>query len=64
MAVSLDAARGKWFVVKIGGELAAEPHKLAATVGKAIAAFLDAGVKVAVVHGGGPQATEIGRAHV
>src|SRR5439155_21283020 len=51
--------RGTWFVVKIGGELAAEPQKLAATVGRAVRAFLDAGTKVAVVHGGGPQATEL-----
>ncbi|MBK7862185.1 MAG: acetylglutamate kinase [Archangiaceae bacterium] len=48
-----------WFVVKIGGELAAEPQKLAATVGRAVRAFLDDGHKVAVVHGGGPQATEL-----
>lgn len=48
-----------WFVVKIGGELAAEPEKLAATVGRAVRAFLDDGHKVAVVHGGGPQATEL-----
>jgi acetylglutamate kinase len=35
--------------------------KLARTVGSAVKAFLDAGVKVAVVHGGGPQATELGK---
>ena len=59
MAVSISSSAGKWFVVKIGGELAADQQKLAGTVGKAVAAFLDAGVKVAVVHGGGPQATEL-----
>lgn len=57
--MSLGDARGKWFVVKIGGELASDREKLASTVGRAVAAFLDAGVKVAVVHGGGPQATEL-----
>lgn len=57
--MSLESARGKWFVVKIGGELAADQPKLAATVGHAVSAFLEAGVKVAVVHGGGPQATEL-----
>lgn len=59
MAVSLSNAAGKWFVVKVGGELAADQPKLAATVGRAVSAFLAAGVKVAVVHGGGPQATEL-----
>jgi acetylglutamate kinase len=48
-----------WYVIKIGGELAAEPKKLADTVGRAVRAFLEQGVKVAVVHGGGPQATEL-----
>jgi acetylglutamate kinase len=57
----LDAFAGRWFVVKIGGELAQDVRKLAATVGKSVAAFLEAGVKVAVVHGGGPQATELSK---
>ena len=52
---------GEWFVVKIGGELASDRQKLARTVGRAIHAFLEAGVKVAVVHGGGPQATDLSR---
>jgi acetylglutamate kinase len=59
VAVSFAEARGRWFVVKVGGELAADPEKLAVTVGRAVAAFLEAGVKVAVVHGGGPQASEL-----
>lgn len=50
---------GRWFVVKIGGELAADRARLAATVGQAVFEFVDAGIKVAVVHGGGPQATEL-----
>ena len=60
MAVSgLSAFRGRWFVVKIGGELAMDKPKLAASVGAAVRAFLDAGIRVAVIHGGGPQATEM-----
>ena len=60
MAVSgLAAFKGRWFVVKIGGELASDKPKLAASVGAAVRAFLDAGVRVAVIHGGGPQATEL-----
>jgi acetylglutamate kinase len=60
VAVSgLADSKGRWFVVKIGGELAADRAKLAGSVGKAVRAFLDAGVRVAVVHGGGPQATEL-----
>jgi acetylglutamate kinase len=60
VAVSgLSGFRGRWFVVKIGGELAMDKPKLAASVGAAVRAFLDAGVRVAVIHGGGPQATEM-----
>ncbi|ADO74920.1 acetylglutamate kinase [Stigmatella aurantiaca] len=55
----LGAFKGRWFVVKIGGELAADRPKLAGSVGAAVRAFLDAGVRVAVIHGGGPQATEL-----
>ncbi len=58
---SLEAAAGRWFVVKIGGELAMDVPKLAATVGHAVKAFIDAGIKVAVVHGGGPQATDLSK---
>jgi acetylglutamate kinase len=58
VAVS-DGFAGTWFVLKIGGELAAEPQKLADTVGKSVRAFLEQGVKVCVIHGGGPQATEL-----
>jgi acetylglutamate kinase len=54
-------ASGRWYVVKIGGELAQDVRRLAATVGKAVRAFLDDGVRVAVVHGGGPQATELSK---
>ncbi|MFT3710267.1 MAG: acetylglutamate kinase [Archangium sp.] len=50
-----------WYVVKIGGELAQDVKKLSATVGRAVQAFLEDGFKVAVVHGGGPQATELSK---
>lgn len=60
MAVSgLKDFGGRWFVVKIGGELAQDRPRLAASVGAAVRAFLDAGIRVAVIHGGGPQATEL-----
>jgi len=60
VAVSgLSQHQGRWFVVKIGGELAQDRAKLAGSVGKAVRAFLDAGIRVAVVHGGGPQATDL-----
>jgi acetylglutamate kinase len=55
----LAAFRGRWFVVKIGGELASDRAKLAGSVGAAVRAFLEAGIRVAVVHGGGPQATDL-----
>ncbi|HZN94662.1 MAG TPA: acetylglutamate kinase, partial [Myxococcales bacterium] len=59
MSSGLEGHRGRWFVVKIGGELAQDAPQLARSVGAAAAAFLAAGVKVAVVHGGGPQATQL-----
>ena len=60
MAVSgLQAFQGRWFVVKVGGELASDATLLAISVGAAVRAFLDAGIRVAVVHGAGPQASEL-----
>lgn len=62
MAVGeLSAFKGRWFVVKVGGELASDRQKLARTVGAAVRAFLDAGVRVAIIHGAGPQATDLGK---
>jgi acetylglutamate kinase len=52
---------GRWFVVKVGGELAQDRALLAGSVGAAVRAFLDAGIRVAVVHGAGPQATELSK---
>ncbi|MGV3621922.1 MAG: acetylglutamate kinase [Archangium sp.] len=57
----LQTFAGQWFVVKIGGELALDIHRLAATVGAAVNQFLGAGIKVVIVHGGGPQATELSK---
>ena len=61
MTAGLEAARGRWFVLKIGGELAVDRPRLAATVGRAVRAFVDAGLKVSVVHGAGPQATQLSK---
>jgi acetylglutamate kinase len=61
MTSGLEAFRGRWFVLKIGGELAQDLPRLAATVGRAVRAFLDAGLEIAVVHGAGPQATELSK---
>ncbi len=58
---NLGDFRGRWFVVKIGGELAQDRRRLAAIIGRAVRAFLDVGVKVCVVHGAGPQATELSK---
>jgi len=58
---ALESNSGRWFVVKLGGELAQDVPRLAATVGAAARAFLDARIKLAVVHGGGPQATELSK---
>jgi acetylglutamate kinase len=58
VAVSdLASFRGQWFVVKIGGELV-KPGGLDG-VAEAVRAFAEAGVKVCIVHGGGPQATAL-----
>ena len=62
MAVKgLERFSGRWFVVKVGGELAQDRALLAASVGAAVRAFLDAGIRVAVVHGAGPQASELSK---
>lgn len=55
--MALSQHRGRWCVLKIGGELVA-PGRLAG-VAEAIRGLRDGGAKVVVVHGGGPQATEL-----
>ena len=57
--MSLAEHEGHWFVVKVGGELAQDRQRLANTVGRAVKAFIEVGVRVCVVHGGGPQATDL-----
>lgn len=62
MAVNaLAAFAGRWFVVKVGGELAIDRARFALSVGRAVREFADAAIKVAVIHGAGPQATELSR---
>lgn len=56
-APSLASDAGRWTVIKIGGELVA-PGRLAG-LAEAIRALRTSGVKVVVIHGGGPQATAL-----
>jgi acetylglutamate kinase len=58
---ALHQFSGRWFVFKIGGELASNASHLARSVGAAVRACLDAGIQVVVVHGAGPQANEISK---
>lgn len=58
---ALSAFSGRWFVVKVGGELAIDRARFALSVGGAIRQFAEAGIKVALIHGAGPQATELSR---
>ncbi len=55
----LNEFKGRWFVVKIGGELSKDRPALAGSVGRAVKAFVEAGIKVAVIHGAGPQIDEL-----
>ncbi|MCE9638395.1 MAG: acetylglutamate kinase [Planctomycetes bacterium] len=50
--------RGKTFLVKIGGALA-DDKKALASMAQDIALLHNVGIKVSVVHGGGPQATQL-----
>ncbi len=61
MGADFEMFRGRWFIVKIGGELALDTRKLSRSVGEAVKQFTEAGIKVAVVHGAGPQATELSK---
>jgi acetylglutamate kinase len=58
---TLESYAGRWFVLKIGGELVSDKPALAGSVGQAIKRFLAAGIRVCVVHGGGPQATALSK---
>jgi acetylglutamate kinase len=57
----LAAFRGKWFVIKIGGELAMDKQALADSLGMCMRHMLEAGVRLVLVHGGGPQATALSK---
>ncbi|MCL2012016.1 MAG: acetylglutamate kinase [Cystobacterineae bacterium] len=57
----LESHRGQWFVVKIGGELAMDKQGLAYSLGMCLGQMLEAGIRLVVVHGGGPQATALSR---
>ena len=52
--------RGKTFVVKLGGAALGDARALAAVV-EQVAALHHLGVRVVLVHGGGPQASELAR---
>lgn len=57
MALGGGDQSGRWFVVKIGGDLIA-PGKLDG-VAEGVAALRQAGARVVIVHGGGPQANAL-----
>jgi acetylglutamate kinase len=50
--------KGKIFVIKIGGEVAHTPEQLNAFC-EEVALLVQVGIKVVLIHGGGPQATEL-----
>lgn len=52
--------KGKIFVIKVGGSILQKPE-VCASVAEDIAVLHQLGVSVVVVHGGGPQATELSR---
>src|SRR3979490_1739603 len=53
--------KGKTFVVKAGGGVFADPQATRSLVGQ-IASLPHFGVRVVLVHGGGPQLTELAEA--
>jgi len=56
---ALSRFAGQWFVVKVGGELVSDRSWFAQSIGGAVRSFLEAQIKVAVIHGAGPQATAL-----
>ncbi len=54
------AYRDQIFVVKLGGEVLSDPKILAGVAGQ-LALLSSLGIRLVVVHGGGPQATELSR---
>jgi len=51
---------GRTFVVKLGGEVAARPAALQ-SLAEDLSLLTHVGIRVVIVHGGGPQATEMSR---
>jgi acetylglutamate kinase len=56
---ALSRFAGEWFVVKVGGELVSDRSWFAQSIGRAVRSFLEAQIKVTVIHGAGPQATAL-----
>jgi acetylglutamate kinase len=54
----INRFKGKVFVIKLGGEVARTPEQLAAFC-EQVALLWQVGIRVVLVHGGGPQATEM-----
>src|SRR3954469_7721020 len=54
------AYRDQVFVVKLGGDVLSEPEILDGVAGQ-LALLTSLGIRVVVVHGGGPQATALSR---
>ncbi len=52
--------KGQIFVVKLGGELAATPEALT-SLAEDLSLLTHVGIRVVIVHGGGPQASELSR---
>lgn len=50
--------KGRVFVIKLGGEIVARPGRLA-SLAEDLSLLVHVGIRVVIVHGGGPQATEL-----
>lgn len=56
----LKLYRGRTFVIKVGGDVLADPHALA-NFAEQVALLYQVKIEIVVVHGGGSQATELSR---
>lgn len=52
--------KGRTFVIKLGGELAGNPERLRSLAAD-LSLLVHVGIQVTLVHGGGPQATEVSK---
>jgi acetylglutamate kinase len=52
--------KGKTFIVKLGGELAASPDALT-SLAEDLSLLSHVGIRIVIVHGGGPQASDLSR---